>query len=200
MKLGKLNNVLNIGPDQADNVHGRANKDLIVLHETVSPDYVGWSDVKQTSEYLDNKDYGIHGIVDKEGNVAWAYGQGEAVFYHTASSGTKGNGFVNTRGIGIEEVSNIMLKVPDNQKRWEWWWNRVAQIEATAKLIAWVADVHEIPLVVSDGSKPGITTHWQVTQRFGVSGGHVDAWPRHLGGYFPLLRTIERAKYFSVNV
>ncbi len=196
MKLGKLDGVLNIAAEQADNVHGRADKDIIVLHETVSPDYPGWADVKQTSAYLDAKDYGIHGVVDLEGNVAWAHGLGTAVFWHTASSGAKGNGLINTRAIGIELVSRVMLTAADNTQRWKIWWQRDRQIDATAKLLSWVANAHDIPLRVSDGTGPGITTHWQVTNTFGVIGGHVDCWPRHLGGYFPLLRTIERAKFF----
>jgi hypothetical protein len=194
MVLGNLKDVLNIGPDQADNVHGRSDKTLIVLHETVSPDYPGWSDVKSISNYLDSKDWGIHGIVDLEGHVAWAYGQGNALVYHTASNG----GNVNTRGIGIELISKVMLTAKDNTERWKIWWGRNKQIEATAQLLAWIAKTHDIPLIVSDGSKPGVTTHWQVTKRYGVAGGHVDCWPRHLGGYFPLLRIVARANQIGL--
>lgn len=194
MKIGNLTNVLDIGPEQADNVHGRNKKSLVVLHETVSPDYIGWADVKQTSAYLDNKDYGIHGVIDLEGHTAWAYGLGNAIFYHTASNG----GLVNTRGIGIELVSRVMLTESDNYKRWKIWWNRNKQIEATAQLLKWISETHKIPLVVSDGTKPGITTHWQVTKTYGVAGGHVDCWPRHLGGYFPLLRIVARANQIGL--
>ena len=197
MNLGKIKGVLDIGPVQADNCHGTfSNKDIIVLHETVSPDYAGWKDVISISQYLDNKDYGIHGITDKEGHIAWAYGKGSCVFYHTAS----GLGLINSRGIGIEMISNIMLIEKDNTNRWEWWWKRNAQIDATAKLIAWVSKVHKIPLVYTDGHQPGITTHWQITDTFDVVGGHVDCWPRHKGGYFPVLRIIERARYFRSRV
>lgn len=194
--LGTLKHVLDIGPEQRPEQHGYAVKDMIVLHETVSPDYTGWADVRQTSSYLAAKGYGIHGVTDAEGHAAWAYAQGRAIFYHTQSNGSKGYGRVNTRAIGIENVSRVMLDEPDNLARWRAWWKRNEQIETLAQLIAWISKTHRIPLVVSDGSKPGITTHWQVTQRFGVVGGHVDCWPRHLGGYFPLLRIIERAKYY----
>lgn len=196
MILGKIPDVLNIGAEQADNVHGRYDKSLVVLHETVSPDYVGWQDVHSISSYLDNKGYGIHGVIDLEGHIAWAYGLGNAIFWHTSSSGSKGSGMVNSRGIGIELISRVMLQARDNLARWTIWWARNKQIDATAKLLAWISHTHDIPLVVSDGSRPGITTHWQVTMRYGVSGGHVDCWPRHLGGYFPLLRTVARAQYF----
>lgn len=191
MQLGNLKNVLDIGEVQADNVHGRHKKDMIVLHETVSPDYPGWSDVIQTSNYLDSKDYGIHGVIDLEGHVAWAYGQGNAIFWHTA-------GGVNTRSIGIELVSRVMLQAKDNTSRWKIWWERNKQIEATAQLLAWISDTHKIPLVVSNGTVPGVTTHWQVTKTMKVAGGHVDCWPRHLGGYFPLLRIVARANQISL--
>jgi N-acetyl-anhydromuramyl-L-alanine amidase AmpD len=196
MRLGKLADVLNIGPEQADNVHGTHDKSLIVLHETVSPDISGWADVKSISSYLDNKDYGIHGIVDSEGHVAWAYGLGKAIFYHAASSGSRGNGLVNTRGIGIELVSKVMLQSSNMLERWRIWWARTKQLHATAKLVAWVSRVHDIPLVDSDSSVRGVTTHWEVTQRWGVSGGHTDCWPKHRGGYFPKLRIIRLAKYY----
>lgn len=196
MQLGTLTGVLNIGPVQADNCHGRHDKDMIVLHETVSPDYVGWADVIQTSDYLDNKDYGIHGVNDLEGHVAWAAGMGTCIFYHTLSDGSKGSGGVNTRAIGIENVSRVMLDVSDNYARWKVWMNRNKQIESLAQLIAWISKVHDIPLVISDGRSPGITTHWQVTTTFGVPGGHTDCWPRSMGGYFPLNRILIRARYY----
>jgi N-acetylmuramoyl-L-alanine amidase len=195
----KITGVLNIGPEQADNVHGRADKDMIVLHETVSPDYPGWKDVISISEYLDNKDYGIHSVIDLEGHIAWAWGQGNAIFYHTASSGRYGNGRVNTRAIGIELISRVMLVDPDNTDRWRIWWERNKQIDATAKVLAWASRIHKIPLVYSNGKVPGVTAHWQVSKTFGVSGGHVDCWPRHMGGYFPILRIIERAKYLRAR-
>jgi hypothetical protein len=196
MKLGKLTNVMNIGPEQADNCHGRHDKDMIVLHETVSSDAAGWGDIKSISSYLDNKDYGIHGIVDKEGHVAWAYQDGTCIFYHAASKGSRGNGLVNTRSIGIELISKVMLMSNNNATRYAIWWARQQELAATAKLCATVARMHDIPLVSSDSSVPGITTHWEVTARWGVYGGHVDCWPKAKGGYFPKGRVIQLAKYY----
>lgn len=197
IKLGKISGVLNIGPAQADNVHGRYNKDIAVLHETVSPNYPGWGDIISVSDYLDNKDYGIHSVIDDEGHIAWAYGHGEAIFYHTDSSGTKGNGKINSRGIGIELVSRVMMNYSDNTSRWRVWWTMDKEINACAKLLAWASRAHNFPLVDSPGNKPGVTTHWEVTQMYGVTGGHWDCYPRHRGGYFPKLRIIERAKFYK---
>lgn len=197
MKLGKIDNVLNIGPEQADNVHGWHEKSLIVLHETVSSDKAGWGDVREISSYLDNKDYGIHGITDAEGHVAWAYQYGKAIFYHATSAGSRGNGLVNTRGIGIENISKVMLLAHDNATRYQLWWQRQKELAAIAQLCATVARFHNIPLVSSDSSVPGITTHWEVTQRWGVAGGHTDCWPKSKGGYFPKGRVITLAKYYQ---
>jgi len=197
MQFGKLDNVLNIGPEQADNVHGYHDKSLIVLHETVSPDIQGWDDVKSVSKFLDNEDYGIHAIIDYEGNVAVAYKYGKAIFYHATSSGTKGNGMVNTRGIGIELVSRVMLDKPTMAQRYQAWWGRQKQLEAAAKLVAIYSGFQGVPLINSDSSGPGLTTHFEVTHRWGVTGGHTDCWPKALGGYFPKGRVLLRAKYYK---
>jgi hypothetical protein len=198
MKIGKIENVYDLGPMMKSAVHGTHDKSLVVLHETVSSDIAGWSDVLGVAHYLDEKDYGMHGIIDKEGHIAWAYGLGKAIFYHAAS----GDGKVNSRGIGIELVSRVMLTASDNTARWRIWWERDAQINAVAKLLAWLSRKHDIPLADSDSSKPGITTHWEVTKRWlgqPPAAGHWDCWPRHKGGYFPKLRIIERAKFYKAR-
>lgn len=164
------------------------------MHETVSPDIVGWDDIKSISNYLDVKDYGIHGIVDAEGNIAWAYGKGTCIFYHAASSGTKGNGLVNTRKIGIELISLTPPLGLTLLQKWTWWIQREKQLQAAAKLLATLSRVHDFPLAYTDPSEPGVTTHWDVTMRYGVSGGHVDCFPKPKGGYFPILRLIRYAK------
>ena len=86
--------------------HGRHPKDLIVLHETVSHDVPGLSDIMGVEQYLAAKDYGIHGCVDKEGNIAWAYGLGNAIFWQC--------GGVNERSVGIEQVSYVMVDQKTN--------------------------------------------------------------------------------------
>ncbi len=191
----KLRIDLDIGAAQLDNCHGRsALKDMVVLHETISPDYPGLADIRGVSEYLDQKDYGIHAIADADGNLAWAKGLRRCTFYHTASSGSYGSGNVNTRSIGIELVSRIPSDFNTNASRFAAWWKRRKQLDKAALLIAWLSKQEPIPLDWSDGSEPGVTTHWQVTKRYGVPGGHTDCWPRHLGGYFPAMYVIHRAR------
>lgn len=193
--MPKLRINYNMAAAQADNVHGRHKKDMIVLHETVSANYPGLGDVRSISQYLDEKDYGMHGITDADGNIAYAVDLGTAIFYHTDSSGTKGNGSVNSRGIGIEQISRVMLDHKTNAKRLQVWLGMQKEIEATAKLMAAISRAHKIPLKTSDGSTPGVTTHWSVTQRYGVQGGHTDCWPVNNGGYYPLTWVIQRAKF-----
>lgn len=181
---------LNIGPQQADNCHGRHAKELVVLHETVSRNYSGLGDVRSISEYLDNRDWGIHCITDNDGNLAWAHGMGTCVFYHTASGGHE----INTRSVGIEQISRVMLDYTSRLKRLQVWLGMTKELQATAEALAICNLVHGIPLRYSDGTRPGVTTHWQITQTYNVIGGHVDCYPYHLGGYYPVLRVIKMAQ------
>lgn len=169
--------------------HGVSGKDLIVLHETVSPDIVGWADIKGVESYLASKDYGIHGMTDLEGHIAWAYGLGKSIFWQA--------GGVNERSIGIEQVSRVMLASPSNRVRRTIWVARNKQLHATAKLVASICNVQHIPVKYSDGTKPGITSHWDVSQHFAASEGHTDCWPVHKGGYFPILEVVYLARGYA---
>jgi hypothetical protein len=175
----------------AKHAHGMHDKDLAVVHETVSPDVKGWADVDGIDTYLASKDYGIHSVNDAEGHIAWALGLGRAVFWQA--------GGVNVRSVGIEQVSNIMLRSPSNVVRRKVWAARHPQLRATAKtLAAWHnADPKRHPLVYSDGTRPGVTSHWNVSQHFSASEGHTDCWPVHLGGYYPLLEVIAMARVYA---
>lgn len=170
-------------------VHGYAAKDLIVLHETVSGDIPGWRDIDSVVSFLAAKDYGIHGMTDAEGKVAWALNQGRAIFWQA--------GGVNERSIGIEQVSNVMLRSPSNKVRKAIWLARNDQLRATAKLIATISNAQGIPLVYSDGTGPGVTSHWDVSQHFPASDGHTDCWPVHKGGYYPMGYVICLARIYK---
>lgn len=169
--------------------HGRHHKDLVVLHETVSGDVKGLGDIMGVESYLASKDYGIHGMTDADGNIAWALGLGTAVFWQA--------GGVNERSIGIEQVSRVMLQAPDNVARAHIWALRKAELRATAKLLAAIHKAQGIPLVYSDGTKPGVTSHWDVSQHFSASEGHTDCWPKHKGGYYPMIQVIFMARAYA---
>lgn len=167
--------------------HGTHQKDLIVLHETVSGDIAGLGDILGVGKYLASKDYGIHGMTDADGNVAWADGMGSAIFWHA--------GGVNERAIGIEQVSRVMISAPTRTLRAHVWALRKAELRATARLISAITNSHpHIPLRYSDGLHPGITSHWDVSQHFTASEGHTDCFPLQKGGYYPILQVIAMAK------
>lgn len=192
--MPKLRISLDIGQQQTRHAHGRAaHKSLIVLHETVSKNYKGLSDVRAVSSFLGTEDYGIHGITDDDGNIAWARGCGRCIFYHAQS----GRGMVNTRGIGIEQISRVMVDYKSRAKRIQAWLHMNRELNATAKLVAAISNTHGIPLVDSNGSLPGVTTHYEVTKTYGVAGGHTDCWPTHLGGYYPKRLVIKLAKRYK---
>jgi hypothetical protein len=183
----------NIGGLMDKHVHGRHKKSLIVLHETVSPDVKGWADIDGVANYLANKNYGIHGLTDAEGNIAWAYGDGTAVFWQA--------GGVNEISIGIEQVSNVMLRSPSNAVRRHIWVARNAQLRATAKLLACISRAHGIPLryVEGDGKHSGVTSHWSVSRYFAASQGHTDCWPVNNGGYYPTSEVLRLARAYKLG-
>lgn len=171
--------------------HGRHRKTLIVLHETVSKDVPGWGDITSIVSYLAAKGYGIHGMTDAEGNVAWAYGMGQDVLYHA--------GGVNEPGIGIENVSDIMLRSPKNSVRRHIWALRTKQLRSLAKLLACISRSHGIPLKYVDGSglRWGVTSHWSVSKYHKESEGHTDCWPVNDGGYFPMSEVLRMARVYK---
>lgn len=195
--MPKLPINLNIAEDQRANMHGTHNKIGVVLHETVSPNYPGLKDIIQTSKYVAKEGYGIHGITDADGNIAWAVGLGQAIFWHTASGSS---GRVNERFMGIEQISRVMLDYTNRADKIKAWLHMNKEINATAKLIACAAKAHGFPIVDSDGSGPGVTTHWEVTKTFHVTDGHVDCYPTAKGGYYPKGLVIKLARqYYSLG-
>lgn len=180
---------------QAHHVHGVHPKSLIVLHETVSSDIAGWADIDGVEKYLAGLDYGIHGMTDLEGHVAWALGLGKAIFWQA--------GGVNSESIGIEQVSKVMLQAPTNAARRAIWVARNAQLRATAKLIACIARAQGIPIKYVDGSglHAGVTSHWDVSQFHKESLGHTDCWPVNKGGYYPMSEVLSLARgYYATGL
>ena len=166
-------------------------KTLLVFHETISSDVPGWKDITSVESFLAAKDYGIHGMADAEGNKAWAYKMGSAIFWHA--------GGVNTEAIGIELISNIPLRARDNASRYQLWKFRDKQLRAAAKMAAAIHNTrpHQIPLKFSDSRVPGVTSHWNVSKWHTESEGHSDCYPKHLGGYFPILYVIGLARMYA---
>lgn len=174
---------LDLTPIERGDVHDRHPKDLVVLHETVSGDTRGLGDISSVARYLDKVGYGIHGMTDRDGNVAWARGLGNAIFYHC--------GGVNERSIGIEQVFRGATNKPRDRRLWV---VRQKELRATARLLAAIHNSFRIPLIYSDGDHPGVTSHYSVSQHHAASEGHWDCHPVHLGGYYPALAVIGLAR------
>lgn len=185
--MPKLKIDLDIAAEQMDNIHGRHDKIGVVLHETVSANHAGLDDIRAVSSFLDVEDFGIYGITDADGNIAAARGLGRSIFFHTKSQGSKGDGLANTNYIGIEQISRVMLDFRTQKARLQAWLLMKKELNATAKLLACLSRAHGFDLIDNHGDtrRPGVTTHWEVTDFFGVPGGHVDCWPVHRGGYYP---------------
>ena len=78
--------------------HGTGNKRYIVLHQTISGDAPGISDIVGVADYLKHVGYAIHMIVDADGNSAAVTPAHETdIYYHCQN--------FNTNSIGIEQVS-----------------------------------------------------------------------------------------------
>lgn len=189
----------NLWPELADDAKGSHAKIGIVMHETVSGQIIrSMADIKSVSGFLDREGYGIHGITDNDGHIAWARGHGQAIFYHASSFGSAHHGVANTNFMGIEQISDIPAKHKTREARLAAWLDMPVELDASAKLIAAAARAHGFPIVDNPGdtTKVGITTHYEVSTFNGVAGGHSDCWPSHLGGYFPKRLLIARAKHF----
>jgi hypothetical protein len=166
-------------------------KSLFVCHETVSYNVHGLTDIAGVAKYMDSVNYEIHGIIDMEGNSGWCYDP-LGVYDHCASNG----GMVNTRSIGFELVSEVpfMKTLALKREAWDPEGPRKKQLDKLARWVAWLHKKQGIPLTYSDGTRPGITTHWSVSQSYNVPGGHTDCWPLQKGGYFPVNYVIYKAR------
>lgn len=142
--------------------HGHYRKSLIVLHETISHDAAGLSDIQGVGGYLSHVGYGIHIVIDLEGNSGAVAPQEETAIYYHASSGKLN---ANSRGIGIEQIS---MHTGVN------WWKRQVQLNKTARWCAYLCKKHNIRPVYDPTCTNGICGHADVTRAGDVSGGHTD--------------------------
>lgn len=183
---------IDLRPYYKNEERGHNKKSLIVLHETVSHNVKGVSDIIGVASYMDSTGLEIHGIIDKEGNSGWCYDP-TAVYDHAAS----GRGTVNSRSIGFELVSEIPFAVQNGNPGARELWNKPDRKTQLNKVAEWIAYLHTelgIPLAYSNASRPGITTHWDVSKTYLGGHGHWDCKPYHKGGHFPVLYVVQKAR------
>lgn len=156
------------------NNKGHNRKRVIVLHSTESHDREGVSDIKGVMSYLNNKGYGIHYVVDGEGNIGRGAYHSDLV-YHCAGA--------NSFAIGIEMIgeakwpSRKWTRRLTREGRKDW-----AQVKAVARLIAYISDKEDIPLKLS--TDHGVARHSDFPE-----GGHWDPGPG-----FPTRWVLRRAR------
>ncbi len=165
--------------------HGHNAKRIIVLHQTISPDSKGVKDIAGVGGYLGHVGYGIHVIVDSEGNSgAVAPSEETAIYWHAASNTPIS---ANTYGIGIEQIS---YKNNDTG----YWWNRLPELHKTARWCAYLGKQHGIPMVYDPTCKSGICGHADVTKAAHVYGGHTDCdYPN-----YPIKTVVRLAKMYRL--
>jgi len=189
VKRPKVN--VDLRPFFLNEARGHQRKSIIVLHETVSHDRPGTGDITSVASFMDSTGLEIHGIIDQEANSGWCFDR-RAIYDHTAS----GSCGVNSKSVGFEQVSDIPLLSGNTarKKAWDPRGPRRKQLLKVAEWCAWLSASEGIPLVYSDGTKPGITSHWSVSEACLGGDGHWDCKPVHKGGHYPILYVIRKAQ------
>lgn len=142
----------------------------IVLHSTEGHDRPGVSDIRGVNSYLRNKGYGVHVVIDGEGN------QLKGANWSDRVSHCKG---ANSTHVGIEMIGFARWRTKD----WIWMGKtKRRQLEAVAQTIAYLCDHLDIPIKID--RQHGISTHAMHPE-----GGHWDPGPG-----FPIGYVMKRAK------
>lgn len=155
--------------------HSTHTKDTIVVHCTQSKDRDGADDIVGVLKYLENKGYGVHYVVDGDGNIGKGAKHSDVV-YHCLGE--------NSHTIGIEMIG--MAQWPTAR----WLYSRGTrkryrkQIQTVAHLIAYISDQEGIPL---KHDSPGVMRHMDYP-----AGGHTDPGKGFPFGY--LMKHARRIK------
>lgn len=161
-------------------VNGVNAKQGVVLHSTESHDRPGTEDIRAINSYLRNKGYGVHYIVDGEGNILKGAHHADLV-YHCAGA--------NSTHIGIEMVGRAAWKT----RRWLWdptatGRKRRKQLQVVAELVAFICDSEEIGIRLDKDH--GVSRHSDHPE-----GGHWDPGKSFPIGYVLKQARRHRAKY-----
>lgn len=148
--------------------HGRHHPVRIILHDTESHDHAGVKDIQGIAAFWkrQGRGYGAHYIIDGDGNL----GDGPSpkmILYHCGGH--------NTNSIGIELIGFARFSRIK-------WLRRKRQLRTLARLLAYLSDEYEIPLVRS--KERGVCLH-----RHFPDSGHTDPGPG-----FPYRRVVWMAR------
>jgi hypothetical protein len=151
-----------------------------VLHDTESHDVPrSISDLLGVINYWKNNPYpsgtlnGAHYLDDRDGFIA-QIGTLADILQHVQDA--------NTGSVGIEQVGFASFGGAT-------WLARGAQLDATAKILAYLNKHHNIPLVLS--TDRGVSTHAMMSIAKHIVGGHTDP-----GRFYPKGRVIKRARLY----
>jgi N-acetyl-anhydromuramyl-L-alanine amidase AmpD len=135
--------------------HGRHHPVRIILHDTESHDHAGVQDIRGIEAFWKRQGagYGSHYIIDGDGNIG-AGPHPTLITWHT--------GGANTNSIGIELIGFARFSRVQ-------WLRRRRQLAALARLLAYLSDRYDIPLV---RSIEGVCLH-----RDFPKSGHTDPGP-----------------------
>jgi hypothetical protein len=151
----------------------------VVLHDTESHDATGISDLVGVIEFWKRTPYpsgslnGAHYLVDRDGFIAQV-GTLSDILQHT--------GGANTGSVGVEQIGFASFTTAA-------WLLRRAQLDAVAKILAYLNHVHGIPLARSTSS--GVSTHAMQSAIHPESMGHSDP-----GRGYPFGRELKAAKAY----
>lgn len=158
------------------NRKGENSRRGILLHSTESHDRPGTTDVRGVNSYLRDKGYGVHYVVDGEGNVLRGAYHKDLVYH--------GKG-ANVTTIGIEMVGFARWTTKD------WLWmgtTKRKQLQRVAELIAYICDQEGIAIRMAKDN--GISLHSQWPE-----GGHTDPGKGFPSGYVLKQAKVHYDKY-----
>lgn len=142
----------------------------IVLHSTESHDRPGTTDVRGVNEYLRSKGYGVHYVIDGEGNVLRGAYHKDLVYHARGANATH---------IGIEMVGFARWTVKD------WLWDdgvKRKQLQRVAETVAYICDQEGIAIRLAKSNGVSLHSQWP-------EGGHTDP-----GKGFPWRYVLKQAK------
>jgi hypothetical protein len=146
---------------------------IIVLHSTEGNNAPGLSDLQGLASVLRGESLSVHVGIDAEGNMA-RYVPDDQVAFHVAN--------FNPQSLGIEQVGKAA------QTSWP-----EAQTNAAAKMVAYWAQHHDIP--IRHSTSHGVCMHSDISKIPGSGTDHTDP-----GDGYPFQKVLDKASQLATVV